>query len=73
MYNSLEGILLFKVLKGGRVLAPDDMGIKDVLIAGNVVGNIAESISPSDDYGSCEVIDVTGRYVVPGLLISMCI
>jgi len=59
---------LFKVLKGGRVLAPDDMGIKDVLIAGNVVGNIAESISPSDDYGSCEVIDVTGRYVVPGFI-----
>ncbi len=64
----LEGRLLFKILKGGRVFAPNDMGIMDVLIAGNVVGNIAQGISPSTDYGNCEIVDATGRYVVPGFI-----
>lgn len=59
---------MFKILKGGRVLAPDDRGEKDLLIAGNVIANITDNISPSPDYGEVEVIDVRGKYVVPGFI-----
>lgn len=59
---------MFKILKGGRVLSPDDRGNKDLLIAGKVVANIADNISPSKDYGDVEIIDITGKYVVPGFI-----
>lgn len=59
---------MFKILKGGRVLSPDDRGNKDLLIADKVIANIAESISPSKDYGDVEIIDITGKYVVPGFI-----
>ncbi|MEA4849697.1 MAG: beta-aspartyl-peptidase, partial [Clostridiaceae bacterium] len=59
---------MFKILKGGRVLSPDDRGNKDLLIADKVVANIADSISPSKDYGDVEIIDITGKYVVPGFI-----
>jgi beta-aspartyl-dipeptidase (metallo-type) len=59
---------LFKILKGGRVLSPDDKGKKDLLIADKIVANIADSISPSKDYGDVEIIDVTDKYVVPGFI-----
>jgi beta-aspartyl-dipeptidase (metallo-type) len=59
---------LFKILKGGRLFSPDDIGKKDVLIAGNFIANIAESINPAQDYGEVEVIDLRGKYVVPGFI-----
>jgi len=59
---------LFKILKGGRVFTPEDVGKKDVLIAGTKIANIAENISPALDYGSVEVIDVKSRYIVPGFI-----
>ena len=59
---------MFKILKGGRVLSPDDKGKKDLLIADKIVANIADSISPSKDYGDVEIIDVTDKYVVPGFI-----
>lgn len=59
---------MFKILKGGRLFSPDDMGKKDLLIAGSIVANIAEEISPADGYGEVEVIDVSSKYVVPGFI-----
>lgn len=59
---------MFKILKGGRLFSPDDIGKKDVLIAGNFIANIAESINPAQDYGEVEVIDLRGKYVVPGFI-----
>ncbi|MDN5331181.1 MAG: hypothetical protein PWP45_406 [Tepidanaerobacteraceae bacterium] len=52
---------MFKILKGGRLFSPNDMGKKDLLIAGSIVANIAEEISPADDYGEVEVIDVSSK------------
>lgn len=59
---------MFKILKGGTVLSPEDLGRKDLLIAGNVVANITDSINPSPEYGEVDVIDVEGKYVVPGFV-----
>ena len=59
---------MFKILKGGRFFDPEDNGKKDLIIAGNVISNIKDNISPSEDYGDVETIDVRGKYVVPGFI-----
>ncbi|MDK2854790.1 MAG: hypothetical protein PWQ41_339 [Bacillota bacterium] len=59
---------MFLILKGGHVLTPQDIGTKDVLVAGKVIANIAPQIDPAPDYGETEVIDVSGKYVVPGFI-----
>lgn len=59
---------MFKILKGGRVLAPDDIGEQDLLIAGDFIANIDENIVPASSYGEVEVIDVKDKYVVPGFI-----
>lgn len=58
----------FKILKHGRVLSPQDLGEKDLLLAGAVIAKIAEHIAPCADYGDAEVVDLQGRYVVPGFI-----
>ncbi|MGB9814195.1 MAG: beta-aspartyl-peptidase [Thermovenabulum sp.] len=59
---------MFKILKGGRLFSPEDMGKKDILIAGSIIANIDENISPCQSFGELEVIDVKGKYVVPGFI-----
>lgn len=59
---------MFTILKGGAVLAPMDLGVCDVVIAADKISNIGESVQPVPDYGKVEVIDVTGKYVVPGFI-----
>ncbi len=59
---------MFKILKGGMVLTPTEEGQKDVLIAGNVIANFADDIAPVPSYGEVEVIDVKGKFVVPGFI-----
>ena len=52
---------MFKILRGGRVFTPEDRGIKDILICGNFIVNIADKISPCPNYGKVEVINVEGN------------
>lgn len=59
---------MFKLLKGGNVYTPQNLGIKDLLIAGEKVAHIGEHINPVTEYGPVEVIDVTDHYVVPGFI-----
>ncbi|MCX8128420.1 MAG: beta-aspartyl-peptidase [Synergistetes bacterium] len=59
---------MFKIIKGGKLFSPDPQGNKDILIAGGLIANIAPNISPFPEYGDVEVIDVTGLYIVPGLI-----
>ncbi|WP_088228114.1 beta-aspartyl-peptidase [Desulfosporosinus sp. FKB] len=58
---------MFKLLKGGRVFTPENLGTKDLLIAGDKIAQIGE-INPVPEYGPVEVIDVTDHYVVPGFI-----
>lgn len=59
---------MFTILKNGKVFTPDEQGQKDVLVANSVIANIADCISPAPGYGEVEVIDVSGKYVVPGFI-----
>ncbi|MCM3881597.1 MAG: amidohydrolase/deacetylase family metallohydrolase [Vicinamibacterales bacterium] len=55
------------VLRGGHVIDPRNgiSGIRDVAVAGRTIASVAASISPAD---ASKVIDVSGLYVVPGLV-----
>lgn len=59
---------MFKILKGGKIFTPAEQGTHDLLIAGGLIANIAETIEPVSGYGAVEVIDVQGKYVVPGFI-----
>lgn len=55
------------LLKGGRVVDPanDLDSVMDVLVRGGAVERVAESI---DAPPGCEVVDVSGKHVMPGLV-----
>lgn len=59
---------MFKILKGGHVYAPRDMGVKDILVANDTIGFIADEINAYPGYGATEVYDVAGCSVVPGFV-----
>ena len=54
------------LLKGAHVVDPQSGidGIRDVLIEGDKIAQVAESI----ENGDAEVIDASGKYLVPGLV-----
>ena len=53
------------LIKGAEVYAPDYLGKKDVLIAGEKIERIGEDLP---EYEGCQVIDGTGRIVAPGFI-----
>lgn len=53
------------LIKGAEVYAPEYLGKKDVLIAGEKIERIGENLP---EYEGCQVIDGTGRIVVPGFI-----
>jgi beta-aspartyl-dipeptidase (metallo-type) len=59
--------MLMKLLRNGQVYAPEPLGRKDILIAGETI------IAIGDDLGvpvgvEVEIIDMEGMYVVPGFI-----
>lgn len=59
----------FTLLKNAHVIAPEDLGVKDILVAGEKIAMIGESLSLLAVY-DCEVVDCEGNYVVPGFIDS---
>lgn len=59
----------FTLLKNAHVIAPEDLGVKDILVAGEKIAMIGESLSLPAVY-DCEVVDCEGNYVVPGFIDS---
>ena len=53
------------LIKGAEVYAPEYLGKKDVLIAGDRIERIGEDLP---EYEGCQVIDGTGRIVAPGFI-----
>ena len=53
------------LIKGAEVYAPEYLGKKDVLIAGEKIERIGEDLP---EYEGCEVVDGTGRIVAPGFI-----
>ena len=59
----------FTLLKNAHVIAPEDLGVKDILVAGDKIAMIGEGLSLPAVY-DCEVVDCEGNYVVPGFIDS---
>lgn len=53
------------LIKGAEVYAPEYLGKRDVLIAGEKIERIGEDLP---EYEGCQVIDGTGRIVAPGFI-----
>ncbi len=61
---------MLKLIKNGEVYSPDYIGKKDILITGDKIGYIADSINIPEDFVNIEVIDATDKLVVPGFIDS---
>ena len=59
----------FTLLKNAHVITPEDLGVKDILVAGEKIAMIGEGLSLPAVY-DCEVVDCEGNYVVPGFIDS---
>ena len=58
---------MLKLIRHGKLFAPEEMGEKDILIAGDKILKIADSIQPPQGLET-EVIDAKGKTVAPGLI-----
>ncbi len=58
---------MFKLIKNGRVYSPDDLGRKDILIAGEAIAEVADRI-PAELPFPVEVFDASGKLVLPGFI-----
>lgn len=56
------------LLKNGFLYSPYKQGYKDILVASGKIVEIADSIEIKTDINRIEVLDLTGKYVVPGFI-----
>ncbi|MDN3651605.1 beta-aspartyl-peptidase [Thalassotalea ponticola] len=59
-----------KLFKQAHVLTPESIGIKDVLVSGSRIVAIDDNIDIKATHG-LEVVDCTGKYLVPGFVDSL--
>ena len=56
---------MIKLFKNVQVYSPDDLGTKDILVIGDKISSIADTIESSE---MMQIIDATGLIVTPGLI-----
>ena len=61
---------IIKLIKNGEIYAPNYFGKKDILLVGEKIGYIKDQINIPRDFVDIDIIDGTGKYVVPGFLDS---
>lgn len=59
---------MFKLFKKAYVLAPEDLGLKDVLVVGNKIVMIENNIDCEEFKECVEVYNLEGSYLVPGFI-----
>ena len=59
---------MLKVIKNGRVYSPDDLGQKDILIAGDTILSVESRVSTDSLPLPAEVYDAGGKMVLPGII-----
>lgn len=57
-----------KVIKNGRVYSPDDLGQKDILIAGDTILSVGGRVSTDALPFPVEVYDAEGKMILPGII-----
>jgi beta-aspartyl-dipeptidase (metallo-type) len=66
-----EGARSVKLIKGGRVFAPDERGVQDILIINNRIVKMDSKISSRFAFDlEMEEVDATGKIICPGLVDS---
>ena len=58
---------MFKLIKNAKVYAPQDLGIKDILLWEDRIIKIGEALCIPDGFAG-ETLDMTGKIVIPGLV-----
>ncbi|MEQ8201043.1 MAG: beta-aspartyl-peptidase [Syntrophomonadaceae bacterium] len=58
---------MFKILKGGHVYDPRDLGRKDILVVNGTIGGIRDEIS-AEHLWDAEVLDCRDCWVCPGII-----
>ena len=61
---------MLTLIKNGEVYEPGYIGKKDILLTGGKIGFIHDKIPVPDQFVKMEVIDATGKLVVPGFIDS---
>jgi beta-aspartyl-dipeptidase (metallo-type) len=59
---------MLKVIKNGRVYSPDDLGQKDILIAGDTILSVESRVSTDSLPWPAEVYDAGGKMILPGII-----
>lgn len=59
---------MFTLLKNGRVYAPNDLGIMDVLLVNDKVARLAKNIDGHALGNDVKIFDLTGMKIVPGFI-----
>ncbi|MBU2180046.1 MAG: beta-aspartyl-peptidase [Gammaproteobacteria bacterium] len=60
-----------KLFKNAHVLAPEDLGVLDVLVAANKIVAIGKDLNPGNGNLPIEMIDANGFYLTPGFVDSL--
>lgn len=56
------------LIKNGDVFAPEQLGKKDILLAGGTIAAIEDAIPADLPFKDLHVLDAKGKYVVPGFI-----
>lgn len=59
---------MIKLFKNAHIFAPEDLGIKDVLVVGDKICRIADKIEGYDGLQDAEIFDLNGKILVPGYI-----
>ncbi|ALC91973.1 isoaspartyl dipeptidase [Bacillus sp. FJAT-18017] len=59
---------MLTLIKNGEIYAPHYLGKKDLLIIDSRIGLIAEDIQVPERFAKVEVVDASGKYIVPGFI-----
>ncbi|MBQ1234283.1 MAG: amidohydrolase family protein, partial [Oscillospiraceae bacterium] len=58
---------MFKLIKNAKVYAPQDLGVKDILLWEDRIIKIGEALCIPDGFAG-ETLDMTGKIIIPGLV-----
>ncbi|MFD1738384.1 beta-aspartyl-peptidase [Bacillus salitolerans] len=61
---------MLTLIKNGEVYTPNYIGKKDLLIVNDVIGYIEDEISAPEGFVKIQVIDASGKIIVPGFIDS---
>ncbi|HYK71696.1 MAG TPA: beta-aspartyl-peptidase [Pseudoneobacillus sp.] len=59
---------MLTLIKNGEIFAPQYLGKKDILIVDNKIGYIQDEIQVPENFVNINLIDATGKYIVPGFI-----